>query len=247
MENPPKKFFRLAPGREVRLRYAYFITCREVVKNAAARLSSCAAPTIRRPSGGNAPDGRKVKATLHWVSAAAAIPATVHLYNPLFLQPDPPAKDLGSELNPQSLEILRTPASSLLWRKTPANPCSSNARAISVTTLIQRPRGRCSIAPSDCATATPKLRAQAENYEREQQCDAAHVVGLEPSDRSFCGVLHPIFIFGSPLSFANRGRKRRPLAFALLPFSSVLSRSLSHPCFCLTPRQANGPGNFPIG
>jgi glutaminyl-tRNA synthetase len=106
MENPPKKFFRLAPGREVRLRYAYFITCREIVKNAAGEIVELRCTYDPATRGGNAPDDRKVKATLHWVSATAAIPATVHLYNPLFLQPDPPAKDLGSELNPQSLEIL---------------------------------------------------------------------------------------------------------------------------------------------
>jgi glutaminyl-tRNA synthetase len=106
MENPPKKFFRLAPGREVRLRYAYFITCREVVKDAAGEIVELRCTYDPATRGGNAPDSRKVKATLHWVSASAAVPATVRLYNPLFLQPDPPAKDLGSELNPQSLEVL---------------------------------------------------------------------------------------------------------------------------------------------
>jgi glutaminyl-tRNA synthetase len=107
MENPPKKFFRLAPGREVRLRYAYFITCREVVKNSAGEIVELRCTYDPATRGGNAPDDRKVKATLHWVSATAAISATIHLYNPLFLQPDPPAKDLASELNPQSLEILK--------------------------------------------------------------------------------------------------------------------------------------------
>ena len=106
MENPPKKFFRLAPGREVRLRYAYFITCREVVKNPAGEVIELRCTYDPATRGGNAPDDRKVKATLHWVSALAAVRATVRLYNPLFLEPDPPAKDLGSELNPQSLEIL---------------------------------------------------------------------------------------------------------------------------------------------
>ena len=106
MENPPKKFFRLAPGREVRLRYAYFITCREVVKSAAGEIVELRCTYDPATRGGNAPDDRKVKATLHWVSASAAVPATAHLYSPLFSQPDPPAKDLGSELNPQSVEIL---------------------------------------------------------------------------------------------------------------------------------------------
>src|SRR5579872_2090912 len=107
MENPPKKFFRLSPGTEVRLRYAYFITCREVVKNEAGEVVELRCSYDPATRGGNAPDGRKVKATLHWVSASAAVAATVRLYNPLFLQPDPPAKDLASELNPQSLEILQ--------------------------------------------------------------------------------------------------------------------------------------------
>jgi glutaminyl-tRNA synthetase len=105
MEDPPKKFFRLAPGREVRLRYAYFITCREVVKNPKGEIVELRCTYDPATRGGNAPDDRKVNATLHWVSAAA-LPATVRLYNPLFLQLDPPAKDLAAELNPQSLEIL---------------------------------------------------------------------------------------------------------------------------------------------
>ena len=70
MENPPKKFFRLSPGTEVRLRYAYFITCREVVKNAAGEVTELRCTYDPATKGGNAPDGRKVKATIHWVSAA---------------------------------------------------------------------------------------------------------------------------------------------------------------------------------
>jgi glutaminyl-tRNA synthetase len=106
MENPPKKFFRLSPGREVRLRYAYFITCREVVKNAAGdpvELRCTYDPATR---GGNAPDGRKVQATLHWVAAADAVPAQVRLYNPLFAKPDPDAGNFAADLNPDSLEVL---------------------------------------------------------------------------------------------------------------------------------------------
>src|SRR5690606_13201274 len=75
MENPPKKFFRLSPGREVRLRYAYFITCREVVKDAAGEVVELRCTYDPATRGGNAPDGRKVQATLHWVSAADAVPA----------------------------------------------------------------------------------------------------------------------------------------------------------------------------
>jgi glutaminyl-tRNA synthetase len=107
MEVPPKKFFRLSPGREVRLRYAYFITCREVVKDAQGEVIELKCTYDPATRGGNAPDGRKVKATLHWVSAADALAAEVRLYNPLFTRPDPSAGgDFASELNPSSLEIL---------------------------------------------------------------------------------------------------------------------------------------------
>ena len=84
MENPPKKFFRLSPGAEVRLRYAYFITCREVMKNAAGEVTELRCTYDPATKGGNAPDGRKVKATIHWVSAAHARTAEVRLYNQLF-------------------------------------------------------------------------------------------------------------------------------------------------------------------
>jgi glutaminyl-tRNA synthetase len=106
MEDPPKKFFRLAPGREVRLRYAYFITCREVVKNAAGEVIELRCTYDPATRGGNAADGRKVQATLHWVSAADAVPAEVRLYNPLFSRPDPNAGDFAADLNPQSLEVI---------------------------------------------------------------------------------------------------------------------------------------------
>jgi glutaminyl-tRNA synthetase len=107
MENPPKKFFRLSPGREVRLRYAYFITCREVVKDAQGEVMELKCTYDPATRGGNAPDGRKVQATLHWVSAADALPAEIRLYNPLFTRPDPSAGgDFAAGLNPNSLEIL---------------------------------------------------------------------------------------------------------------------------------------------
>jgi glutaminyl-tRNA synthetase len=106
MENPPKKFFRLSPGTEVRLRYAYFITCREVVKNASGEIVELRCTYDPATKGGNAPDGRKVKATMHWVSAQDSIPAEVRLYNPLFTRPDPNAGDFAADINPNSLEVI---------------------------------------------------------------------------------------------------------------------------------------------
>jgi glutaminyl-tRNA synthetase len=109
MENPPRKFFRLALGREVRLRYGYFVTCREAVKSAAGELVELRCTYDPATRGGNTPpDGRKVQATLHWVAAADAIKAEVRLYNHLFTRPDPGANgDLIADLNPDSLEVLR--------------------------------------------------------------------------------------------------------------------------------------------
>jgi glutaminyl-tRNA synthetase len=107
MEDPPKKFFRLAPGREVRLRYAYLITCREVIKDAAGEVVGLRCTYDPATRGGDAPDRRKVKATLHWVSAAHALPAEVRLYEHLFTRPDPGAEgDFLADLNPASLEVL---------------------------------------------------------------------------------------------------------------------------------------------
>jgi glutaminyl-tRNA synthetase len=107
MEDPPKKFFRLAPGREVRLRFAYFITCREAVKNAAGEIVELRCTYDPETRGGNAPDGRKVKATIHWVAAEGSLPAEVRLYEQLFVRPDPGADgDYLADINPQSLETL---------------------------------------------------------------------------------------------------------------------------------------------
>ena len=106
MENPPKKFFRLSPGNEVRLRYAYFITCREVIKNAAGEVIELRCTYDPATRGGNAPDGRKVKATMHWLPAAQSLPAEIRIYNQLFVNPTPDAANFVADLNPQSLEIL---------------------------------------------------------------------------------------------------------------------------------------------
>ncbi len=107
MENPPKKFFRLTPGAEVRLRYAYFITCKEAKKNAKGEIIELRCTYDPATKGGNAPDGRKVKSTIHWVSASHAVRAEVRIYNPLFLKPDPSAENFAADLNPSSLEVLR--------------------------------------------------------------------------------------------------------------------------------------------
>jgi glutaminyl-tRNA synthetase len=107
MENAPKKFYRLTPGKEVRLRYAYFVKCREAVKNAAGEVVELRCTYDPATRGGNTPpDGRKVQATLHWVSAADSVPAEVRLYNPLFAKSDPNAGDFVADLNPNSLEVL---------------------------------------------------------------------------------------------------------------------------------------------
>ncbi|MGY3452284.1 glutamine--tRNA ligase/YqeY domain fusion protein [Bradyrhizobium sp. USDA 4353] len=106
MENPPKKFFRLSPGSEVRLRYAYFIKCHEVIKNEAGEIVELRCTYDPQTKGGNAPDGRKVKATMHWLPAAQSLTAEIRLYNQLFANPSPNAADFTADLNPNSLEVL---------------------------------------------------------------------------------------------------------------------------------------------
>ena len=107
MEEPPRKFFRLAPGREVRLRYAYFITCREAVKDANGKIVELRCTYDPETRGGNAPDGRKVKSTIHWVSAEHAVRAEVRLYENLFTKPVPGADgEVLDDLNPESLRVI---------------------------------------------------------------------------------------------------------------------------------------------
>ena len=106
MEDPPRKFFRLSPGREVRLRYAYFVTCQEVVKDESGEVVELRCTYDPETKGGNAPDGRKVKATLHWVSAAHGVRAEVRLYDHLFQREDPGSEgDFLDDLNPNSLAV----------------------------------------------------------------------------------------------------------------------------------------------
>jgi glutaminyl-tRNA synthetase len=106
MEDPPKKFFRLAPGREVRLRYAYLVTCVDVVKDDSGEVIEVHCRYDPDSRGGSAPDGRKVKGTIHWVSAEHAVSAQVRLYDRLFSVPDPDAGDFMEHINAESLELL---------------------------------------------------------------------------------------------------------------------------------------------
>jgi len=110
MEEPLRKFYRLAPGREVRLRYAYFIRCTDVVKNEGGEVVELHCTYDPATRGGDAPEGRKVKSTLHWVSAAHALPAEVRLYDNLFAKEDPDqapdGQDFRANINPNSLAVL---------------------------------------------------------------------------------------------------------------------------------------------
>ena len=115
-EVPPPKFFRLAPGREVRLRYAYFIKCTDVIKDAAGNVVEFRCTYDPATRGGIPPDGRQVKATIHWVSAKHAVPAEIRLYENLFSVEDPSAaEDFLPTLNPDSLEVLTSCRSSRHW------------------------------------------------------------------------------------------------------------------------------------
>lgn len=110
-EDPPPKFFRLAPGREVRLRNAYLIRCEEVVKDESGAVTALRCTYDPETRGGDAPDGRKVKATLHWVAAPTAVPAEIRLYDHLFVKPDPddvePGQTYLDNLNPESLKVVQ--------------------------------------------------------------------------------------------------------------------------------------------
>jgi glutaminyl-tRNA synthetase len=119
MEEPPDKFYRLSPGREVRLRYAYFIRCDDVLKDRYGNILEihCSYDPLTR--GGDAPDGRKVKATLHWVSAKHAVQAEIRIYENLFLKENPlklkEGEDFKDGINPLSLQITEMQSLNLLW------------------------------------------------------------------------------------------------------------------------------------
>jgi glutaminyl-tRNA synthetase len=110
MEDPPKKFYRLARGREVRLRYGYFITCTDVVKDGSGEITELHCTYDPATRGGDSPDGRKVQGTIHWVSVAQAIDCELRLYDKLFTVPDPDdveeGKDFLSVVNPESLVVV---------------------------------------------------------------------------------------------------------------------------------------------
>ena len=109
-EEAPKKYFRLVPGKEVRLKHAYYVTCTNIIKDSAGNISEVHCTYGPLTKGGWSDDGRKVKGTLHWVSADHAYDAEVHLYDHLFTDPQPDKKDLDECLNPDSLKLNRAMA-----------------------------------------------------------------------------------------------------------------------------------------
>ncbi|MDD4052807.1 MAG: glutamine--tRNA ligase, partial [candidate division Zixibacteria bacterium] len=126
IEDPPKKFFRLAPGREVRLKHAYYITCNSVVKDASGKVTEVHCTYDPESRGGGTPDGREVRGTLHWVSAAHAVPAEIRLYDHLFTKEDPDEDggDFRALLNPKSLEVLTgCMVEPSLAKAEPGRPC----------------------------------------------------------------------------------------------------------------------------
>ena len=161
MENPPNKFFRMAVGREVRLRYAFLVTCRQVVKDADGNVVELRCTYDPASRGGNAPDGRKVKATLHWVSGRDARPAEVRLYSTLFNRPDPGADgDLDADLNPGSLEVL---SGALLEPSLAEMPVGEAVQFERLGYFCPDPRAArtpwCSTARSSCATPGQSCRS----------------------------------------------------------------------------------------
>ena len=125
MEDPPRKFFRLGPGREVRLRYAYFVTCTDVIKNNEGEITELHCTHDPASKGGNSPDGRKVKGTIHWVSASKAVDAEVRIFDHLIIDDDSyseeEGKDFLSKINPKSKEVLQAKVESALAGASPGD------------------------------------------------------------------------------------------------------------------------------
>ena len=165
-EDPPKDWFRLAPGREVRLRYACLVRCTRVVKDASGEVTELHASWDPGSWGGNAPDGRTVRGTLHWVSAAHAAPAEVRLYDRLFSVENPgtdEAKSFLDEINPDSIvrvEGAVTEPYLATRRRSPGRASSSSASATSASTRTARPASRSGTAPSASRTAGRRSRAR---------------------------------------------------------------------------------------
>ena len=185
MENAPKKFYRLTPGREVRLRYAYFVKCREAVKNAAGEVVELRCTYDPATRGGNTPpDGRKVQATLHWVSAADSVPAEVRLYNPLFADPIPTPATSPPTSTPTRSRCSPTPASS---RHSPpatrSMPSSSSARATSAATRTRCPAAPSSTARSACAIPGPRCRPAARGEPWGQTLRRCRQTRVSPRNR----------------------------------------------------------------
>ena len=160
MENPPKKFFRLSPGNEVRLRYAYFIKCTDVVKNAAGEVVELRCTYDPATKGGNAPDGRKVKATMHWLSAKHSSrrkSASTTSCSPTPRR-TPPILPRISTRNPSRFCRMRG-SSRRSWKPIRLTQCSSSGRAISCAMPLRRRIARCSTGPSACATPLPRKSA----------------------------------------------------------------------------------------
>ncbi len=232
MENPPKKFFRLSPGNEVRLRYAYFVKCTGVIKNDAGEVVELRCTYDPATKGGNAPDGRKVKATMHWLSAAAIrVPAEIRVYNQLFANPSPNAANFAADLNPESLEIL----SDARIEPSVAAEQFERGDAVRAAGLFRARQGsrrrasRCSTAPSGCGT--PLRRKSAERV-RGTGCKRKPTISCPPSWRNGPSALgsstqptsaslysQNAFFFGSnPTALPRPGRRRglfqRPAALA---------------------------------
>ena len=246
MENPPKKFFRLSPGNEVRLRYAYFIKCTDVIKNAAGEVVELRCTYDPATKGGNAPDGRKVKATMHWLSAAQSVPAEIRIYNQLFANPSPDAANFAADLNPQSLEIL-TDA-----RVEPAIAESQFERGDAVRAAgLFRARqgfdartGRCSTAPSACAIPLRRKSAARDSAMSGEADDivSAHyrkMVGRlrQARCRSARRALFEqrVLLRLKPDALSRQGRRRRL-------FQRPAAMALAARRICRSERRASQPG-----